>query len=116
MSDTSDKGLKIQEMESAIESIYLLAGDERPCATECEDFFLRFDMSDFIDELKRWRKTHASEGFSPDWCAARSALKNKLTAVSELRKEVQALKDVLEETAGHIEYDPGNALIRLRTY
>ena len=87
--DTSDKGIKISQMEAVIEAIYILAGDEMPCAVECEDFFLRFDMSDFIDELKRWRKTHAKEHWNPDWCAAGSALKAQLTVNAELRQALQ---------------------------
>jgi len=85
MSDKSEKGIKIQAMEAAIEKIYELAANEMPCARECEDFFLRYDMEDFIDELKRWRKTHAQENFNPDWCAASEALKEHLNNPKQKR-------------------------------
>jgi hypothetical protein len=35
---------------------------------------------ELLQECKRWRASHASEGFNPDWCAAGEALREHLTA------------------------------------
>lgn len=35
-------------------------------------------LVDLLDEVKRWRQSHASEGFNPDYCAAKDALKEHL--------------------------------------
>jgi hypothetical protein len=33
---------------------------------------------ELLSECKRWRASHASEGFNPDWCAAKDALRERL--------------------------------------
>lgn len=55
------------------------------------------------DEIRRWRESHASEGFSPDWCAAREALKEHLRTPSITVEELEGFKWALKLTKSDAE-------------
>ncbi len=54
---------------------------------ECEDAVTVSGKAvcELLDEVKRWRASHVSEDFNPDWCAASEALSEQLKFFSKYR-------------------------------
>lgn len=79
--ETPLKACYIEQLESD------LLGYDMP---ECEDSVgvSGKAVCELLDEVKRWRASHATEHFNPDWCAAKDALTELLRSRADQSPQI----------------------------